>query len=153
MDNFKKTIEESIREFFEKATIPLDRLEVDVLEKEKKIIKANVKVEEPQILIGEKGKTLDKIQKLLAKVLNKKTGERLFLNLDVNNYKEKKMDYLKDVAREAADEVAFLGEEKVLPPMSSFERRVVHMELSDHPNVVTESRGEDSERRLVIKPS
>ncbi|MFH1451313.1 MAG: R3H domain-containing nucleic acid-binding protein, partial [bacterium] len=75
------------------------------------------------------------------------------IDIDINNYKKGKADYLKEMAREVADEVSLTKKEKWLSPMPAYERRIVHMELSLRPGVVTESHGEGPERRIVVKPS
>jgi spoIIIJ-associated protein len=118
----------------------------------KESVEINIKLEEPQVLIGEKGQTLLEIQRLLKIILNKKLKKIFYLNIDINNYKKKKAEYLKDLARDLANEVAFSKEEKVLLPMSSFERRIIHAELSQRNDVATESRGQEPERYIVIKP-
>ncbi len=148
------TEKEIIKEFFNKATINVLNLEVKFFDKEDegKNILVKIKTEDPKVLIGEKGATLAEIQRLLGKILRKKTGESVYLNLDINEYKEKKTESLKGVIKELADEVSFTGKEKTLPPMSSYERRVVHTELSSHPNIETESVGEGLERKVIIKP-
>ena len=60
---------------------------------------------------------------------------------------------MKETAKSLADEVVLTKEEKVLAPMSAYERRIIHLELAERENVKTESIGEGLERRLVIKPS
>ena len=59
---------------------------------------------------------------------------------------------MKDLAKELADEVALTKKEKVLSPMPSYERRIIHLEISKREDVKTESIGEEPERRIVIKP-
>jgi spoIIIJ-associated protein len=109
-------------------------------------------MKEPQVLIGERGQTLLDLQHLLSAMLRKKIESKFFLDLDINDYKKKKMEYLKELARSTADEVALTKKEKALPAMPAYERRIIHMELAGRGNVTTESIGEDPDRRLVIKP-
>ncbi len=144
MEEIKKTIKE-IFYFID------EDIRVDFSLEEERVLLVDVKMKDPQILIGEKGQTLSETEKLLKIVVRKKTKEPLFLNLDVNDYKKRKADYLKDIALEAADEVALLGVEKKFPPMSSFERRIIHTALAKREDIVTESEGEELERRVVIK--
>ena len=93
------------------------------------------------------------IQKLLRALVKKDMPEGTYIELDINDYKEKKSEYLRETAKETADEVSLTGKEKSLSPMSSYERRIIHMELSARTDVVTESRGEDPDRRIVVKPA
>ena len=121
-------------------------------EKINDIVDLDITLEEPQILIGEKGQTLFEIQRLLRAMATKKIQKIFYLNLDINKYKQSKIEYLKRISKELADEVSLTKEEKVLFPMPAYERRVIHAELIKRADVVTESRGEGIERYIVIKP-
>ena len=121
-------------------------------EKISDVINLNIILEEPQILIGEKGQTLFEIQRLLRAIVTKKIQKIFYLNLDINNYKQSKAEYLKKISKELADEVSLTKEEKVLFPMPAHERRIIHAELTRRLDVITESRGEGADRRIVIKP-
>ncbi|MBU4204727.1 KH domain-containing protein [Patescibacteria group bacterium] len=165
-DDLKK-IKEKVEEFFQRMTIDA-QIDIktniseagDVLQEGDGIVKQesrddvdiNINTSEPQILIGEKGQTLNEIQRVLRAVLIKKTGEIFYLNLDINDYKKKKTEYLKSLARDLANEVVLNKEPKILDPMSSYERRIIHTELSARPDIKTESEGEEPYRRVVIKP-
>jgi spoIIIJ-associated protein len=116
------------------------------------VINVGITLEEPQILIGEKGQTLFEIQRLLKTILNKRLQTLIYLNLDINDYKKKRIEYLKDLVKGLADEVAITKEEKALFPMSSYERRIVHTELSQRTDVITDSQGDGRDRHIVIKP-
>lgn len=126
--------------------------ESDSIRQKDETVFVDIKVNEPRVLIGEKGQTLLDIQHLLSAMLKRKITDKFFLDLDINDYKKKKTEYLKELARLTADEVALTKKEKILPPMSAYERRIIHMELAERGNVTTESVGEGLERRLVIKP-
>lgn len=150
-DKLRK-IKEITEEFLNKMTMPA---EVEVGRPKEDTISINLKTEEPQILIGDKGQTLAEIQHLLKMILKKKLSaedERFFIDLDIQDYKKKKTDYLKELARSYADEVSLTKKEKTLYPMTAYERRIIHLELTDRQDVVTESIGEDPERKIIIKP-
>jgi len=142
-------IEEIVQGFFNKMTIPVN-VRVELLAKE--TLPVNVKTEEARALIGERGQTLLEIQRLLGLILRKKIDERFYLNLDINNYKKKKIDYLKELSQSVADDVALNKKERILPPMLSYERRIVHVELASRNNITTESVDSDPERKVIIKP-
>lgn len=145
-----KEIEKLVREFFKKMTFEAD---VKVLPIADSSLSIKIKVgEDPQVLIGQGGETLSEIQKLLRIILRKKTAEDFYLDIDINEYKEKKAEYLKEMAKEAADDVALTKKEKELIPMSAYERRIVHMALASREDVASESIGEGSERRIIVKP-
>jgi spoIIIJ-associated protein len=140
---------EIIEEFFSKTTLDLS---IEVSSDEDDTLSARIKSEEPQLLIGDNGQNLIEIQHLLRMVLKKKTEGLSRINLDVNDYKKQKADRLREMARNAANEVFLTRQEKVLAPMASYERRIVHLELANRSDVSSESMGDGSERRVVIKP-
>lgn len=144
-----KQIKDIIKEFFEKSTF---EVEVEVTPQSDSILLANIKTDEPQILIGEGGQTLFEMQHILRVILRKKTGEYFYLDLDVNDYKKKKIDFLKELARSSADQAALMKKEIILEPMSAYERRIIHLELASREDVVSESAGQEPERKIVIKP-
>lgn len=160
--NQNKKIEELVEEFFNKMTIPitvvgikispLEETKNDQGEEKREIIDLDIKVDEPQILIGQQGQTLFEVQKILRFVLNKKLQSIFYLNLDINDYKKKKVDYLRDLAKGLADQSSLDKETKTLPPMSAYERRIIHSELSKRADIITESQGEGSDRHIIIKP-
>ena len=151
-----KIIKEVVEEFFQKMTITLLSIEADKTTAEsleiRDVVDLNINLEEPQILIGEKGQTLFEIQRLLMAVLTKKIEKIFYLNLDINGYKQSKIEYLKKTAKEMADEVSLTKEEKALFPMPAYERRVIHTELSQRTDIATESQGQGADRHIVIKP-
>jgi len=155
-------IKNTIEEFFEKMTIEISSIKInssinqkdsqDQTEEDREVVDLSIEVNEPQILIGQQGQTLFEVQRILRTILNKKLQKVFYLNLDINDYKKKKIEYLKDLARELADQVSLTKREKELLPMSSYERRVVHAELSKRTDVITESQGSSFDRHIVIKP-
>jgi spoIIIJ-associated protein len=144
-----KELEEIVQRFFEKTDF---LVEVKDLFIEKETIFLKLKSEQPKILIGKNGRTLNEIQHLLRMISRKKFLENFFLDVDIDDYKEQKIEYLKEVAQETADRVALIKKEKELEPMSAYERRIIHLELSQRPDIATESVGQDPERRIIIKP-
>jgi len=127
-------------------------VEIEVLPEKDQTVPINLKTEEPQILIGEGGQTLTEIQHLLKAILKRKIEENFYIDLDINDYKKKKKEYLKELARSAADEVTLTKKEKILPPMPAYERRIIHLELAERNDVTSESIGKEPERRVVIRP-
>jgi len=143
------TIKETAKEFFEKTGF---ELELEFSPPAEETISINIKTKEPQILIGEGGQTLADIQHILKAVMRRKVENPFFISIDINEYRKRKEEYLKETARLMADEVALTKKEKELTPMPAYERRVVHMELASREDVITESMGEGAERRVIIKP-
>jgi len=146
--DFEK-IKETVKEFFEKTTF---EVEIEFQSPQDQTLPINIKIDEPQILIGEGGQTLVEIQHLLKAILKRKISDSFFIDLDINGYKKKKIEYLKELARSLADEVAITKKEKILSPMPAYERRIIHLELAGRSDVTTESIGQEPERRIVIRP-
>lgn len=116
-------------------------------------LEVDIELAEPQFLIGQHGQALQELQHIVRLLVNKKLKKPLHVKLDINGYKKKKIDHVRRLAVNVADEAAVTREEKILPPMSSYERMVVHSTLADRSDVVTESRGEGLQRFVVIKPA
>ena len=144
-----KKIEEETIIFFKKMSFTVEAKAI--LEDETLVV--NIKTDEPRVLIGERGTILACVERLLKAILQKKLGQEFYLNADINEYKKKKAQYLRELAEEVADRVALTKEEESLPAMSSFERRIVHLQLALRPDIKTESIGEEPERRVIVKPN
>jgi spoIIIJ-associated protein len=147
--NNLQNIREIINEFFEKTGFDI---ETEILSLEDKTIPIKIKTEEPKVLIGQNGQTLADIQHLLKAILSHQIPEQFYIDLDINDYKKKKIEYLRQTAKEWADEVSLNKKEKIMTPMPAYERRIVHLELADREDITTESMGEGLERRIIIRP-
>ena len=144
-----ETIKKTTKEFFKKTTF---EVEIEFSPQKDETLPINLKTDDPQILIGEGGQTLGEIQHLLRAILKRKISEPFFIDLDIVGYKKKKIEYLKELARSMADEVALTKKEKQLAPLPAYARRIIHLELAGRQDVTTESIGQEPERRVVIKP-
>ena len=143
-----KKIEDKIKEFFDKMGFSVD---INLSFKDE-TLSADVKSQDPKVLIGQQGIILLHIQRLLKIILTRRFEQTFYLNLDINDYKKKKTKYLKEMANNIADEVSLTRQEKILPAMPAYERRVVHLELADRKNIATQSAGEEPERKVIIRP-
>jgi predicted RNA-binding protein Jag len=103
------------------------------------------------LLIGERGGNLVALEYLLKRVLRKKLGEEFRFALDLNDYRMRRLEDLKQDVKSAAKEARTYQRDVPLRPMSSFERRIVHLLLAEYPDITTESIGAEPERRVVIK--
>jgi spoIIIJ-associated protein len=108
------------------------------------------------ILIGKKGQTLEAIQSLVEKIVNKhgghNNGDKIRVQVDVEGYLENRKANLEQLARRLAEKSKRIRKPISLGQMSAYDRRIVHMALKDHPDVRTKSRGEGYLRKLVIFP-
>lgn len=144
-----KKIENKTKEFFEKMGF---LIEIENIQQEQETVFVDLKTEEPRVLIGRNGEVLTEIKKLLKAILRREIEQPFFVNLDINDYKKKKIEYLKETAKNLADRVSLTKKEKVLESMPPDERRIVHLELAERDDIVTQSIGEEPERKVIIKP-
>ena len=100
-------------------------------------------------LIGRRGETLDAIQQLTSYAVNR-TGVRVRVQLDAENYRAKREQSLRHLARKMAGKVVRYRRSMTLEPMNAYERHVIHTALQDFEGVTTHSTGVDPNRRVVI---
>jgi spoIIIJ-associated protein len=115
-------------------------------------VEINIKGEDMGRIIGKEGATLKALEILVRTILGRLYGERVQVSIDAGEYKLKRKKALERLAKEAADEVARSGEERILPHMSAGDRRIIHLFLQSMPEVTSFSKGEGRERRLIIAP-
>jgi predicted RNA-binding protein Jag len=116
------------------------------------LLHMDITMPEPKFIIGQDGNTLFDLQRILKIIFTKKLKKAFHFDVDVNGYKKQKDQYLKNLAIESANQVALSGKKKSLAPMSSYERRLIHQELSGRSDVITESQGDGLDRCIVISP-
>ena len=114
----------------------------------------NINGGNPGILIGKKGQTLDAIQSLLEKIVNKHNPhtDKIRVRVDVEGYLETRKANLEKLAERLADKSKRIRKPISLGQMSAYDRRIVHLALKDDPDIRTKSRGEGHMRKLVIFP-
>ncbi len=103
------------------------------------------------VLIGRRGETLDALQYLLNLAVNRQTGEKPHIILDVEGYRDKRRETLERLAGNLAKKAKRTQRSIVLEPMNPQERRIIHTTLQNHPYVSTASEGEEPYRKVVIK--
>lgn len=108
--------------------------------------------DENALLIGREGRTLYAFQHLLRTFLSNFTENFLTVTLDIGDYNAQRKLQVEILATKTAKKVARDGKAIALPPLSAYERRIVHTKLSEWRDVETESTGEGEDRVLVIKP-
>ncbi len=103
------------------------------------------------LLIGRRGETLRDLQFVARLLVSRQLARRANIIVDVEQYQLRRFSKLQQVAENAAL-AALRGRAQSLEPMSPDERRIVHMTLSENPDVVTESQGQGQDRHIVVKP-
>ena len=113
----------------------------------------NVRGSDLGVLIGRRGEKLASLQHIVNLIVAKKEGEYHRIAVDVENYRGRREEQLRDVADRAAKRVLQTGKIIQLEPMPAIERRIVHMALVENPQVRTQSVGVEPNRRIVILPA
>jgi spoIIIJ-associated protein len=114
----------------------------------------HVDVEGPDlsVLVGRDGETLSALEELARLAVVRSTGERARVSLDVDGFKQRQRESISKSASEVAERVRGSGQSEELPPMSAYERKVVHDVIAAIDGVYTESVGEEPNRRVSILP-
>jgi spoIIIJ-associated protein len=109
--------------------------------------------EDSGLLIGRRGQTLQALQFVVNLIVRKEFGESVRVVLDVERYRQRREESLRDMANKVAARVVQTGRGITLEPMSAADRRVIHLSLANHQGVTTESVGFGEERKVTIIPS
>lgn len=109
-----------------------------------------VKTQDQGLVLGRKGVTLDAIETIARAMISAKTGRRMKLSLDMEDFRARRKSVLESTSREAAEEVRQDGRAVHLDPMSPRDRRVVHEALKDEKGIRTESEGRGEDRHVTI---
>ncbi len=104
------------------------------------------------ILIGKGGSTLQALQDLVALIIRRKSGEERRIVIDVERYRERRRQKLREYAERMAEKAITTGRPVKLEPMSSRERKIVHDAIKDYQGVESKSEGVEPHRRIVISP-
>lgn len=104
------------------------------------------------ILIGPRAETLNALQYISALIIGKELGRSIPLVVDVEGYRARRSQQLRQLARRMADQAIKTGKRQVLEPMPANERRLIHIELRSNPDVETQSIGEEPRRKVTIVP-
>lgn len=149
----KEDVVEYIKSYLKEVT-SLMGIEVEFeTQKRENYIKVNMISNDSSILIGKNGRTMSSLQDLLRQSIQSRTGIRVNIILDTNDYKEKQQRNIERLAVKLAKDVVKTGIEVKMDKMNSFERRLVHNRLTNFNGVTTISEGEEPNRCVVIKPT
>ena len=107
---------------------------------------------ESGVLIGKRGQTLEAIQYLLEKMVNKKTAKKIRVMVDVEGYLEKRKNNLRQLASRMAEKAKKIRKPVTIGQMNAHDRRIVHLHLKDENGIRTQSVGDGYYRKLIIFP-
>lgn len=143
-------IETVVREFFSSLGQTIESLSQDTVAGQTLF---SLTVADGKALIGPRGETLRGVEQIIKKIAEKRGNTDDHYTIDINGYRK---DQIKDIemrAKMMAERAKSFQYDVELPPMSAYERLIVHATLSTIPNIKTESHGEGKNRRVVIKYS
>lgn len=145
-----RCVRDYLEGLFEKMGI--DDVAMDIT-LEKETVAIQVTGENANLLMKNRGEGVDALQLILSLIVNRDCGEYYKISFNVNDYKEKTKNRLESLAIKTAVQVVRNRRKTTLPPMTSFQRRIIHAKLQDFENVTTYSVGEDPNRRVVVSYS
>lgn len=148
----EKKIKPLVSEFLVHLGIDFTDLETEAIDESN--YRVNVVSEEPSLLIGHHGENLQAMQKLIKVICHSQLGEDLTVIFDVDNYRKRQEENVLTITEQKIEEVRNSVAEKVLlPPMSPYFRRIVHLFIRDgeYSDLETESVGQGNYRQVVIK--
>lgn len=125
--------------------------DVEIEEKEENNFSVSISGDDLNFLIGFRGQSLDALQNILKLIIYKKTQTQPVLTVDINSYRNRKSEKLQDMARSFIDKVRFFQKDVELPRMSPWERRQIHIMVTEYDDVISESTGEGEDRRIILK--
>lgn len=114
-------------------------------------ILVDVEGKDLSFLIGRKAETINALQLITGLIVSRELGRWVPIQIDVQHYRKRREDELRKLARRIADQVVSTQRDQALESMPPNERRIIHMELSNIPQIQTESEGEDPARKVVVR--
>ena len=121
-------------------------------DRDERIILVDIQGDDLSILIGRKSETLNALQYISSLIVSKELDKWVPMMIDVQGYRKRRDRQLRQLGRKMAEQAIQTGRRQVLEPMPANERRVIHLELRNHPQVITESMGEEPYRKVTISP-
>lgn len=113
----------------------------------------DIKGDQEGILIGRHGRTLDSFQFLINRMANKHLETPVRIILDINDYRKRKAENLKKMAKRIGEKVKSKGSPLTIGPFDAHDRRLIHIALEKDPAVRTESLGEGKLKKITIIPA
>lgn len=156
LENTASTQAEAVEETKTYLQLIAKEMKIDDLtihtEQNGKYVTLRLESKKAALLIGKRGQTLNALQQLSQLVANKYANHFLMIQLDVENYRERRQESLEQLAERMADKAIRTGKKVEFEPMPSYERKVIHHALSQRLDIETVSVGSEPNRYLVIEP-
>lgn len=148
-------IKKIIKELFEVMGIEDSGIDIkkDNSLKDKELLMINIELnsKEAKYFLGENALGLNAFQRLIRILVFKNNPSPAILIVDINGHRKEREKFLTELAIKVAQKVRRIKKPIILEPMSAYERRFIHLKLAEHPDIVTESIGEEPERKIVVR--
>jgi spoIIIJ-associated protein len=115
-------------------------------------VKVDLQGDDLAMLIGRRAEILNALQYIVNLIISKQVEHWVQVVIDVQGYRARRERQLRQMAQRMADQAMKTGHRQTLEPMSAGDRRIIHLELREHPRVITQSVGEDPSRKVTIVP-
>lgn len=146
-----ETVQDLIKKMGVEARVTVDWGERDAPGKVRPLL-VDVRGDDLSLLIGRGGETLEALQYVTRLIVGKELHKPVSVVIDIEGYRARREEVLRKLARRMADQAMERGRTLSLEPMPPNERRIIHIELREHPDVRTESVGEGKRRKVTIIP-
>lgn len=149
-------IQETLAEILKNMGIPFRRFTVEAVttkaEGHDTAYRVDVDTDDSALLIGYHGENAYALQHILKTILYKKTNQNVFVVVDVDGYRKRQEESVISLAHKKVEMLRKTGQKQMLPPMSAFFRRTVHLALTgpDFADIITESSGEGDSRAVTL---
>ena len=147
IDEVVAEIQKFMKDFI--SNLPTKDLQYEV-KKDGNLIKVDIKDERAAYLIGYRGETLNSLQSILSNIASNDKQEKVRVLLNISNYREKREQDLKVLAKKIAESVEKTKKSITLEPMVAFDRKIVHSALQENDKVKTHSIGKEPYRKVVV---
>jgi spoIIIJ-associated protein len=153
-DNLLFISRQTVAELLEKMKVPV-QIEVrygEPDEEGQRPVLIDLLGDDLGVLIGRRAEILNALQYIVNLIVSKQVERWVQVIIDVQGYRARHVRQLRQMAQRMADQAMKAGRRQVLEPMSASDRRIIHLELRDHPSVTTQSVGEEPTRKVTIVP-
>jgi len=151
MEKIEQTVKELLEEMgFDKAEIDIKK-DNSLKDRELLIIDIKLDPKEVKYFLSENALGLNALQHLIRVLVFKHNPSQTLLMADINNYRKEREKFLIELALKVAQKVRRTKKPITLEPMSAYERRFIHLKLAEYPDIVTQSIGEEPERKIVVR--
>ena len=111
-----------------------------------------IKGDQEGILIGKHGRTLESLQMLINRLVNKRLKNAMRVILDIDDYRERRADSMANMAQRLGEKAKRTGHSQTVGPLNAHDRRIIHITLKEDPSLKTESLGEGELKKVKIIP-